>query len=107
MGGLIEGVAAYDGSAAAIGYTVYYYANDMKMADGLKILKVNGVEPNADTIRSGEYPFLNNYYVVISTALAEDHPARIMYNWILGSEGQRLVAHEGYVSVTDVCGDAR
>ena len=107
MGGLIEGVAAYDGSAAAIGYTVYYYANDMKMADGLKILKVNGVEPNADTIRSGEYPFLNNYYVVISTALAEDHPARIMYNWILGSEGQRLVAHEGYVSVTDVGGGAR
>ncbi len=107
MGGLIEGVAAYDGSAAAIGYTVYYYANDMKMADGLKILKVNGVEPNAYTIRSGEYPFLNNYYVVIPAWIAEDHPARIMYNWILGSEGQRLVAHEGYVSVTDVGGGAR
>ena len=107
MGGLIEGVAAYDGSAAAIGYTVYYYANDMKMADGLKILKVNGVEPNAETIRSGEYPFLNNYYVVIPAWIGEDSPARIMYNWILGSEGQRLVAHEGYVSVTDVGGDAR
>lgn len=36
MGDLVEAVAAYDGSAAAIGYTVYYYANDIKMADGLK-----------------------------------------------------------------------
>ena len=107
MGGLIEGVAAYDGSAAAIGYTVYYYANDMKMADGLKILKVNGVEPNAETIRSGEYPFLNNYYVVIPAGLEDGDPAKVMHDWILGSEGQRLVAHEGYVSVTNVGGDAR
>lgn len=107
MGGLIEGVAAYDDSAAAIGYTVYYYANDMRMADGLKILKVDGVEPSDKTIRSGEYPFLNNYYVVIPAALAEDHPARIMYNWILSSSGQLLVEFEGYVSVTDVESDAR
>ena len=102
MGDLIQAVAAYDGTPAAIGYTVYYYANDMKMADGLKMLAVDGVEPNADTIRSGEYPFLNNYYVLTAAGLAEDDPARILYDWILSGDGQRLVAHEGYVSVLDV-----
>ena len=43
MEGLIEAVRSFDGSPAAIGYTVYYYAEDMNMADGLKLLKVDGV----------------------------------------------------------------
>ena len=37
MGDLVEVVASYNDSAAAIGYTVYYYAHDMKMAEGLKL----------------------------------------------------------------------
>ncbi len=102
MGDLIRAVASYDGSAAAIGYTVYYYANDMQMADGLKILSIDGVSPGADTIRSGAYPFLNNYYAVIPAGLPEDDPARVLFDWLLGDEGQRLAAHEGYVSVKAV-----
>lgn len=102
MGDLIEAVAAYDDSAAAIGYTMYYYAHDMKMAEGLKILAIDGVSPDAGTIRSGAYPFLNNYYAVVAAGLSEDDPAMVLYHWLLGEEGQRLVAHEGYVSVLDV-----
>lgn len=105
MGDLIRSVAAYDGTADAIGYTVYYYASDMRMAEGLKILSVNGVAPNDDTIRSGDYPLLNNYYVLTAAGLAEDAPARILYNWLLSPEGQKLVAHEGYVSVLDTEAD--
>lgn len=104
MGDLIEAVAAFDGSANAIGYTVYYYANDMKMAEGLKILAIDGVDPDPDTIRSGQYPFLNNYYVLTAAGSADDAPAKILYDWILSEEGQTLVAHEGYVSVLDVGG---
>lgn len=101
MADLISAVAAYDGSADALGYTVYYYAEDMRMAEGLKILSVNGVAPNDGTIRSGDYPLLNNYYVLTAANLPEDHPARILYDWLLSEEGQGLVAHEGYVSVLD------
>ena len=102
MGDLIAAVAAYDNSPAAIGYTVYYYAEDMEMAEGLKLLSVDGVAPSDETIRSGEYPFLNNYYVLTAAGLPEDDPARVLYDWLLSEEGQRLVAHEGYVSVLDV-----
>lgn len=105
MGDLVKVVATYNDSAAAIGYTVYYYAHDMNMADGLKILAVDGVQPNAQTIRSHEYPFINDSYVVIAAGLADDAPAKILYNWIMSDEGQRLVAHEGYVSALEV-GDA-
>lgn len=104
MGELIEAVSSYNNLAGAIGYTVYYYADDMKMADGLKILSIDGVEPCDDTIRSGKYPFLNNYYVLTAAKLPKDDPARVMYEWLLSEEGQKLVAHEGYVSVLDVGG---
>jgi len=99
MGELITALKGFDGSANAIGYTVFYYAEDMRMAEGLKIIAVDGVKPGADTIRSGEYPFLNPYYVVIGAREKDDSPSRIMYNWLLSNEGQQLVRHEGYVSI--------
>ena len=101
MLGLLEGVRSYDNSPAAIGYTVYYYANDMEMAQGLKVLAIDGVAPSADTIRSGEYPFLNPYFVAIAADTPEDAPTRILYDWVLGPEGQKLVELEGYVPVTE------
>lgn len=104
MTGLILGISSYDNSPAAIGYTMYYYAEDMEMAEGLKILSIDGVEPNDNTIRSGEYPFLNNYYVVTASGRDDTDPVKRLYDWILSDEGQRLAAHEGYVPVMDVGG---
>ena len=101
MSSLLEGVRQYDNSPAAIGYTVYYYAHDMEMAQGLKLLSIDGTAPSPDTIRSGEYPFLNPYYAVMDKDEAEDSPARILYDWLLGEEGQSLVAREGYVSILE------
>ena len=101
MSGLLDAVREYDNSAAALGYTVYYYANDMEMARGLKVLAVDGVSPSAEAIRAGEYPFLNPYFVVIPKDLPRDDPARILYDWVLGPDGQKLAALEGYVPVTD------
>lgn len=110
MGELMEAVKYYDNSSNAIGYSVYYYANDMKMATGLKIIKVDGVEPNDDTIRSREYPHLNSYYCVIpknpdrstSIASAKADGAKAIKNWLVTEDGQKLIASMGYVSVMDV-----
>lgn len=101
MGGLMEAVKSYDNSAGAIGYSVYYYAEEMKAAKGLKLLKLEGVEPCPETIRSEEYPIVNPKYVVISAKAAEDSPTRKLYDWLLSEEGQALIAAEGYVSVLD------
>ncbi|MBR5425421.1 MAG: substrate-binding domain-containing protein [Clostridiales bacterium] len=97
MGGLINVVKSYDNSAGAIGYTPYYYAKNMKMADGLKILKVNDVMPDTETIGKGEYAFRTAYYVVIPESTGTNAPARILFNWILSEEGQKLAEMEGYV----------
>ena len=99
MGGLMDAVKEYDNSSNAIGYSVYYYAHDMQMAGGLKLLKIDGVAPEAATIRSGEYPFLNPYYVAMDAAEPEGSMTRVLYDWLLGSDGQKLVDMKGYVSV--------
>ncbi len=101
MGGLMEAVKSYDNSAGAIGYSVYYYAEEMKAAQGLKLLKLEGVEPCPETIRSEEYPIVNPKYVVISAEAATDSPTRRLYDWLLSEEGQILIASEGYVSVME------
>lgn len=102
MGGLMDAVKSYDNSSNAIGYSVYYYAHDMQMADGLKLIAVDGAEPNQDTIRSGDYPFLNPYYVAIDAAEPENSMTRVLFDWILGSDGQKLVDMQGYVAVNGV-----
>ncbi len=99
MGELMTAVKSYDDSANAIGYSVYYYAHDMEMAKGLKLLKVDGVEPCKDTIRDETYPHLNAYYCVIAHDTPEDSPIRYLYNFIQSEDGQRLIDSEGYVSV--------
>lgn len=102
MGMLMAAVKSYDNTANAIGYSVYYYANDMQMAQGLKILSIDGVSPSAETIRDASYPHLNAYYCAIPSSAAADAPNRILYDWLMTAEGQRLLAAEGYVSVLDV-----
>ena len=102
MGDLMTVVKSYDDTANAIGYSVYYYAHDMEMAKGLKLLKVDGVEPNRQTIRDKEYPHLNAYYCVIPKNTPADSPIRILYDWLMTEDGQRLVAREGYVSTMKV-----
>ena len=101
MMGLLEGVREYDNSPAAIGYTVYYYAHDMEMAQGLKVLAVDGVEPSPQSIREETYPFRNPYFAAIAKDEPEDSPARVLYDWLLGPSGQKLVEREGYVPVTE------
>ncbi len=97
MAGLMEAVRSFDGSAGAIGYSVYYYANDMRMAEGLKILAVDGVAPEPESIAGGEYPFIASYYTTIPADTPEDAPARILYNWLQSEEGRALIETMGYV----------
>jgi phosphate transport system substrate-binding protein len=102
MMGLMDAVRSYDNSPGAIGYSVYYYAHDMEMAQGLKVISVDGVAPTAETIRSGAYPFCNAYYVVMAADTPEDSMTSVLYHWILSEDGQKLVDQLGYVSVLEV-----
>lgn len=99
MDSLMRGVKGYEDTAAAIGYSVYYYANDMRMAEGMKIIGVEGVSPTDETIADESYPLINPYFAVIAADSAADSPTRILFDWLLGAEGQAVLKSQGYVPV--------
>lgn len=97
MGGIIEEVSSYRNHKNAIGYTFRFYANEMVQNDKIKLLAVDGVEPNIDTIRSGEYPMASEFYAI--TAGSDNPNIEPFLEWILSGEGQQLVEETGFVSV--------
>jgi phosphate transport system substrate-binding protein len=97
MGALVDAVATYDGSENAIGYNVYYYVSRMKLDEHIRLLEVGGVAPSTESIASGDYPFVNDFYAVVRADAPEDSPQKVLYDWMLTKTGQELVAHEGYV----------
>lgn len=99
MIGLLEAVADYDNSKDALGYTVYYYLTNMEQ-DKLstsKLLSVDGIAPTNESIASGKYPYVNDFYAVIRKDAPENSPERILYNWIISDQGKELARRENYV----------
>jgi len=97
MADIITDISAYNNSANAIGYSVYYYAKNMYTQPGLKFIAVDGVLPSNETINSREYGFVNAFYGVIP--LEPDPLSEAILDWLLTKDGQQLLKDNGYVPV--------
>ena len=99
MGELVDAIAAYRNTANAIGYSVYYYIDNMYMQAGVRLMPINGVAPTNETIANGEYPYRQPFYAVIRADEPADSPARRLYDWLATEEGRQLVEDAGYVAI--------
>ncbi len=97
MGELVDSIAAYNNSANAIGFSVYYYIDQMYSQPGLRLLSVDGVMPSNDTLADGSYPLCNDFYAVIRPDAAADSPERQLYDWLDTEAGQACIKKAGYV----------
>ena len=99
MGGLIERLAAYNNSADALGYSVFYYASYMYQQPGLRFVAVDGVLPSDETIAEGSYPLLNEYYLAARTEDLQDKNSAVsrLYDWILSDAGKDSMRRAGYI----------
>ena len=89
--------SVYDNSEAALGYSVFYYTQDMYVKDNVKLLAIDGVVPATQTISDGTYPYGTYYYAVLRHDEPADSTARQLVDWCLSGEGQQLAASVGYV----------
>ena len=96
MGGLIDAVAEYNNSSRAIGYSYYYYIKNLYKNDNIKVLKINGITADNANFINNSYPFTTNYYAVIRNDEAISSPARILRDWLLTNQGQKLIEMAGY-----------
>lgn len=102
---IINVVSDYDNGKNSIGYSYYYYATtmydeiDSEVAQGIKLLGVNGVKPNNQTIQDGSYPIQTAYYIVIRKDEPENSDTRKLVEAMLSERGQQVAKDAGYVRV--------
>lgn len=97
MGGLIDAVAVYNNQEDGIGYSYYYFASDMWKNEDVRLLAVDGVSPDDETISDGSYPIRTAYYAVLRSDEPKESNARKLLEWILSEEGQQVAEEAGYV----------
>ncbi len=102
---IINLVSSYENGKNSIGYSYFYYATTMfqtideTVASNIKLLGVDGIKPNNQTIKDDSYPFTTAYYIVINKADAEDSASKILANYLLSDRGQKVAEEAGYVPV--------
>lgn len=98
MLGIVGDVADYKNFKGAIGYSFLYYAETLVEEYDVKMLKIEGVEPNIDNIQSNRYPIVENIYMAITE---RNDSINKMINFVLSKEGQYLVKKSGYTPLYD------
>lgn len=100
MGGLIDAVAEYNNSANAIGFSVYYYVDQMVNKPGLRLLAVDDVLPSNESIADESYPLCNEFFAVIRADADAASPERKLYDWLATDAGRACIRKSGYVAVS-------
>ena len=96
MAGIIEYVSDYENGLDAIGYSYYYYANEMYYNENLKYLGINGIKPTYDTIKDESYPILTAYYIVTRKDETNENVLKLKED-MLSKRGQEVATKAGYV----------
>lgn len=89
----------WKGVQPALGYTYRFFGNTMTPNPNAKFLKINDVEPSVENIKNGSYPFIAKFYAV--TAGEPEGNEKLLIDWILSPQGQRLIQKSGYTSVIE------
>ena len=95
---IIDVVSDYDNGVNSIGYSYYYFANSMYLGENVKMIKVNGVAPNNDTIKAEKYPIMSAYYAVTRKNEAKSETSKLL-KAMLSARGQSVVEAAGYVPI--------
>ncbi|GIP33406.1 PstS family phosphate ABC transporter substrate-binding protein [Paenibacillus sp. J2TS4] len=96
MGGILEQVADYRNYENALGFSFRFFATGMNQKINIKFLAIDGVEPDADNISSGAYPFTATLYAITLRDNSKTTIAPFL-EWMQGPQGQQLVEEIGYV----------
>lgn len=80
-----------------IGFGFWSECELLGLADGYKIISVDGVTPSAGSIRSGEYTLALDVLAGVASSAPEGEAARTLWLWLQGSVGQAFISSQGYL----------
>ncbi|MDR2207676.1 MAG: substrate-binding domain-containing protein [Azoarcus sp.] len=95
MGKIVSQAANYANYGNSIGFSFRFYVNEMVKNKEVKILKINGVYPDLETIKSGTYPMASSFFAI---TLADNEKPNVVkfLDWMVSEQGQYLVEKTGY-----------
>lgn len=94
---LVQGIMADKNALGYFGYA-YYLENQ----DKLKVVSVNGVEPNDETIQSGDYaPLSRSIYVYVSNNAIKEKPQVRAFMETYLDIAKDIVGDVGYIALED------
>ena len=96
---IVQGIESADTSLGWVGYA-YFVAEQERM----KSIAIDGgdgcVEPTAETIGDGSYPFSRSLYIYVNTGKAAENPAVASFvDLYLSEQGLAKVGEAGYVDL--------
>ena len=95
---IVTQTADYTNYGNAIGFSFRYYVNEMVKNEDVKILKINGVFPELETIGNNTYPLSSSFFAV--TLIDNNKPNVTKFlEWIVSEQGQYLVKKTGYCPI--------
>jgi phosphate transport system substrate-binding protein len=103
MTSMVEAISFTGGDNNGIGYSYKYYVDtmyqdiDQDVAEGVKILSIDGVAPVQENIQAGNYPFVAQYYFVYDENRANEQTKEIL-QFIISPTGKKLIEDLGYVA---------
>lgn len=83
---------------ASIGYSFRWYTTEVVKEGGVKILSVDGVYPDPDTVSDGTYPLSTKFYAMYRTDNGNGN-IQTLLDFILSEEGQELIEKSGYCRI--------
>ena len=84
----------YRGVQPALGYSFRFFAQTMFPNPDAKLLKIDGIEPTNENIRSGLYPY-TMYFYAVTNGEPKGNTKRLI-DWLVSAEGQSLIKLCGY-----------
>lgn len=98
MVGIIDKVSDYKNKTNSIGFSFRYYMEGIIKNSNVKILKIDGIEPNIENIREEKYPITGSLYAVTYKDNNNDNVQKLL-DWILSKEGQEIIEKTGYAGI--------
>ena len=95
MGGIIAVASDYKNHGNSIGFSFRFFVNEMVKNRGIKMLKVNGVSPELETIADGTYPLAAEFFALSLTSNNKPNVLKFL-DWMQSKQGQYLVEKTGY-----------
>jgi phosphate transport system substrate-binding protein len=94
-------ISAISSDPLGIGYSVYYYAENMVPRDEIELLAINGIHPKTGTIGDRSYPLTTEVYAVVRAGTPRHYGAGLLLEWLRTDSGQTTVAKSGYIPVNN------